>query len=251
MYTYGITSFIWKRRTPLHYWSTVCLIRRSTVCIIRRGRQKPIEKIVQSTLSVAFESPYMKNTDNWSFGSFGRSVVRVVLVVRVIQSFGSFSRSGRSGRSVVRAVRVVQSFSRSGRSVVQSFGSFSRSVVRVVRSSETLLSIQACGMRYAVYATTTATATTTTNITSTSLHCIVGTVHGTMVTNQGQGNNARHYVAAVIQLSERRWVDRVDSPVGLEASHVDRRTNLFLSLVQWLTLVLWYLGKPVRWLVLD
>jgi hypothetical protein len=46
-------------------------------------------------------------------------------------------------------------------------------------------------LRYAVNGTQHATATTT--ITSTSLHCTVGTVHGTMVTNQGKGINARHH----------------------------------------------------------
>ena len=56
------------------------------------------------------------------------------------------------------------------------------------------------GMEYATRATTaTTTAATTTTITSTPLPCIVGTVHGTMVTNQGKGNNARHHKGRQLQ----------------------------------------------------
>jgi hypothetical protein len=122
--------------------------------------------------------------------SFGRSVVRVVWVVRVVRVV-----------PVVPVVRVVRS------SVYYDVSSAPKTWSERKIALNTII-VMVCGMRYTVfgmeYATTTATATATTTITSTSLHCIVGTVHGTMVTNQGKGNNARHYVAAVIQLSERR-----------------------------------------------
>ena len=60
------------------------------------------------------------------------------------------------------------------------------------------------GTGYATATTTTTTAAaaaaaTTTTIPSTPLPCIVGTVHGTMVTNQGKGNNARHHKGRQLQ----------------------------------------------------